>query len=115
MNFLKLFQAPQYLKQSFAPFSNKLEEFTLDFFSTCQFLPISILLKVDTVPLKSKLTVPRASILEPRDSILDSFESRVSSLESRVSSLESRVSSCESKKLMSLSQAGRKPKVYSCE
>ena len=44
-----------------------------------------------TVPLKSKLTVPRASILEPRDSILDSFESRVSSLESRVSSIELRV------------------------
>ena len=31
---------------------------------------LKMALKV-TVPLKSKLTVPRASILEPRDSILD--------------------------------------------
>ena len=51
---------------------------------------------IDTVPLKSKLTVPRASSLETRYSI-------VLSLESRGSSLESRVSSCESRKLMSLS------------
>ena len=42
-----------------------------------------------TVPLKSKLTVPRASILETRYSILDSFEYRVSSLEYRVASRES--------------------------
>ena len=44
-----------------------------------------------TVPLKSKLTVPRASRLDTRSSILDSFEYRVSSLESRVSSIELRV------------------------
>ena len=56
-----------------------------------------------TVPLKSKMTVPRASILEPRDSILDPRKFRVSSLESRGSSLEVRVSSLESRKIMSLS------------
>ena len=44
----------------------------------------------NTVPLKSKLTVPQALILKPRDSILDSFESRVSSLEDRGSSIELR-------------------------
>ena len=43
----------------------------------------------NTVPLKSKLTVPRASILD--------------SLEYRGSRIESRVLSCESRKLMSLS------------
>ena len=37
-----------------------------------------------TVPLKSKLTVPRASILNPQSSIVSSIESRVSSLELRV-------------------------------
>ena len=37
----------------------------------------------DTVPLKSKLTVPRVSILETRLSILKNFEDRVSSRVSR--------------------------------
>ena len=55
--------------------------------------------KCYTVPLKSKLTVPRTLSLETRSSI-------VWSIESRVSRIESRVSSCESRKLMSLSLDG---------
>ena len=44
-----------------------------------------------TVPLKSKLTVPRASRLDTRSSIVSSIESRVSRIESRVSSIKLRV------------------------
>ena len=51
---------------------------------------------LNTVPLKGKLTVPQASILDPRNSETSSFESRVKNFEVRVSSLESR-------KIMSLS------------
>ena len=70
-----------------------------------------------TVPLKSKLTVPRYSILDTRSSI-------VLSIKSRVLRSESQVSSCELRKLMSLlldwslekliAQTGRKPNTCTC-